>query len=98
MLPTGSCRLVEMRGLEPLTPRVQGGRSPTELHPRARTQTGAGGPAWTRTRDLSLIRTALWPAELLALGQPPKSGGARPRARGTSPQARPGLGSSAAPP
>jgi hypothetical protein len=63
---------VEMGGFEPPTSRVQGGRSPTELHPRTfRILTGErivserrlpyalGGPAWNRTGDLSLIRTAL---------------------------------------
>src|SRR5688572_25414747 len=34
LLPTSSAIEVEMGGFEPPTSRVQGGRSPTELHPR----------------------------------------------------------------
>jgi hypothetical protein len=62
--------VVEMGGFEPPTSRVQGGRSPTELHPHGvrpvrrfeperPTDRQGGGPAWNRTGDLSLIRTAL---------------------------------------
>ncbi len=55
--PVQGARRVELRGFEPLTPRLQSGCSPAELQPR--TQTESGGPAWIRTRGLSLIRTAL---------------------------------------
>src|SRR6266540_6126539 len=53
---------VEMGGFEPPTSRVQGGRSPSELHPRV------GGPAWSRTRAPSLFRIASKPIKLLAKG------------------------------
>jgi hypothetical protein len=68
MVVTAICVLcwVEMGGFEPPTPRVQGGCSPTELHPRNWCHRPvltdpdlSGGPTWIRTGDLSLIRTAL---------------------------------------
>ena len=34
---------MEMRGFEPLTSRVQGGRSPTKLHPRGNDGVGVPG-------------------------------------------------------
>ena len=48
----------------PRPPPCKGGALPVELRPQmvraARPRVGAcGGPSWTRTRDLSLIRTAL---------------------------------------
>src|SRR5581483_6466829 len=59
-------RAVELGRFELPTSRVQGGRSPTELQPRSPRgaqysvlRTRPGGRAWNRTRDLSLIRTAL---------------------------------------
>ena len=64
---------VELRRFELLTPCVQSRCSPSELQPRALLPQPlsaydapigcslliAGGAFWTRTRDLSLIRTAL---------------------------------------
>ena len=42
----------------PVPPACKAGALPDELHPR-------GGASWTRTRGLSLIRTALSPPELM---------------------------------
>ena len=53
-------RVVETRGLEPLTLWMQTRCSPTELRPqRSLVLKTRGGPALARTGDLSLIRTAL---------------------------------------
>ena len=57
-----ACQGVELGRFELPTSRVQGGRSPTKLQPRSPRpvlSTRRGGRAWTRTRGLSLIRTAL---------------------------------------
>ena len=70
---------VERRGFEPLRPGVQSRCSPPELPPR-------GGPVWIRTRDLGLIRTALFPPELRA-HDPRRVGGDR---CGLDPRVRPG--------
>jgi hypothetical protein len=43
----------------PVPPACKAGALPSELHPRTGLVPGAGGASWTRTRGLSLIRTAL---------------------------------------
>jgi hypothetical protein len=54
----------------PGPPPCKGGALPAKLRPPARP--GApGGRAWTRTRDLGLIRTALSPPELRARRRDP---------------------------
>ncbi len=54
----------------PRPPPCKGGALPVELRP-------PGGPFWTRTRDLGLIRTALSPAELKAPGPSPLKSGSK---------------------
>src|SRR5450759_858978 len=46
-------------GSNPVPPACKAGALPSELHPRTGLVPGAGGASWTRTRGLSLIRTAL---------------------------------------
>jgi hypothetical protein len=61
----------------PGPPPCKGGALPAKLRPPARRLAPVCGRAWTRTRDLGLIRTALSPPELRApprRGQTPRGG------------------------
>ena len=69
-LPRVCCPQWSRGDSNPGPPPCKGGALPAKLRPPARP--GApGGRAWTRTRDLGLIRTALSPPELRARRRDP---------------------------
>ena len=51
--------VVEVTGLEPVTPACKAGVLPAELNPRTAFLLESGGPKWTRTTDLTIISRAL---------------------------------------
>ena len=65
----------------PGPPPCKGGALPAKLRPLESLAPlpHAGGRAWTRTRDLGLIRAALSPPELRARQQPPRQAPIRPQ-------------------